>query len=129
VKKSLQLQIDGASWTAVPPPYRKSCPFLVTQNEATVDFLGALLWVGITSVSIRLPSWWLASQWALVRYVAAADHRTRRLRLPEAADDLDTHHKKVLSDDWGGPSTSVARDSVAIQVRRPRGIRDAGSSG
>jgi hypothetical protein len=66
-----------------------------------VDFLGALLWMGITSVSIQMPYWWLASQWAILRYIAAADHTVRRLILHKAAEDLDTHHKKVLSDDWG----------------------------
>lgn len=52
------------------------------------------------SVPLRLPQWWLASQWAKIRYIAAADP-SARLRLHPAIDDLDTHQKKVLSDDWG----------------------------
>lgn len=101
MKKSLQLQVDRSSWSRVAQAYRKPCPFVTSQNEARVDFLRSLLWVGITSVSIRMPRWWLASQWAILRYIAAADHTTRMLRLHTAAEDLDSHHKKVLSDDWG----------------------------
>jgi hypothetical protein len=78
MKKSLELLIDGASWSSAPSAFRKSCPFVLSQKEATIDFLGALVWAGITGVSTRLPRWWLASQWAVIRYVAAADHTTRR---------------------------------------------------
>jgi hypothetical protein len=101
MKKSLQLMIDGPSWSSTPLTFRKPCPFAPTQSETTVDFLGGLVWAGVTSVPTRLPRWWIASQWAVTRYVAAADHTTRKLRLHPAVDDLDTHHKSVLSDDWG----------------------------
>ena len=52
------------------------------------------------SVPLNLPQWGLASQWAKVRYWAAADSGAP-LRLHPAIEDLDTHQKKVLSDDWG----------------------------
>lgn len=114
MKKSLQLLIDGASWSSAPPAFRKPCPFVLTQSEATVDFLGGLVCAGITSVPTRLPRWWLASQWAVIRYVAAADHTPRRLRLHAAIDDLDTHHKNVLSDDWG---VGLALQWLATRLR------------
>jgi hypothetical protein len=114
MKKSLQLLIDGTSWSSAPLAFRKSCPFVLTQSEATVDFLGGLVWAGIASVPTRLPRWWLASQWAVIRYVAAADHTTRRLRLHAAVDDLDTHHKNVLSDDWG---VGLALQWLATRLR------------
>ena len=50
---------------------------------------------------VQMPLWWLASKWAIVRYIAAADHTTRELRLHGSTIDLDSHHKTVLSDDWG----------------------------
>jgi len=56
--------------------------------------------MGKMSVPTQIPQWFLASQWAIVRYFAAVDASTR-LRLHPAVEDLDTHHKKVLSDDWG----------------------------
>lgn len=52
------------------------------------------------SVPLGLPRWWHASQWARIRYFAAAT-QSRPLRLHPAIKDLDTHQRKVLSDDWG----------------------------
>ncbi|HET8925270.1 MAG TPA: hypothetical protein VFN26_19970 [Candidatus Acidoferrum sp.] len=101
MKKTLQIEIDLASWSNSPPKYRKTCPFASNQTLARVDFLRAMLWIGVTSIPIQIPRWWLASQWAVLRYVAAADQSTRRLRLHTAIDDLESHHKTVLSDDWG----------------------------
>ncbi len=101
MKKHLRLAVDRESWSNVPPQYRKACPFSMGQRQAQVDFLGALLWTGRTSVSVDLPNWWLASKWAVIRYVAAADHMTQALRLNSAAKGLDFHNKAVLSDDWG----------------------------
>jgi len=72
MKKTLQLEIDLGSWSNSPPKYRKTCPFASTQTLARVDFLRALLWIGVTSIPIQIPRWWLASQWAVLRYVAAA---------------------------------------------------------
>jgi hypothetical protein len=101
MRKTLNLEIDRASWLGAPALVRKTCPFPAGQTQTSIDFLGALLWAGTSAVSIRMPQWWLASQWAILRYIGAADHSTGRLRLHEAANDLETHSKKVLSDDWG----------------------------
>jgi hypothetical protein len=100
MKKTFDFQVERNSWTSVPAAFRKRCPFAPSQTTASIDFGGALLWMGKMSVPLRLPQWWLASQWANVRYIAAADP-SPRLRLHPAIDDLDTHQKKVLSDDWG----------------------------
>ena len=99
--KTLNLHIDRASWATVLPPYRRRCPFPAGQTHTRISFPHALLWIGITSVPIRIPRWWLASQWALLRYFAAANHQETTLCLHEAVDDLEKHHKQVLSDDWG----------------------------
>jgi hypothetical protein len=99
--KTLNLHIDRASWTTALPPYRRRCPFPAGQTHTRISFPHALLWIGITSVPIRMPRWWLASQWAQLRYLAAADHQETTLRLHEAVDDLEKHQKQVLSDDWG----------------------------
>lgn len=101
MKKTLRLEIDRASWSSVLPKYKKSCPFAANQIAARIDFLRAMLWIGVMSVPIQIPRWWLASQWAVLRYIAAADHGNQRLRLHPAIDDLESHHKTVLSDDWG----------------------------
>lgn len=101
MKKALQLEIDLASWSNPSPKYRKPCPFAANQTATRIDFLRAMLWIGVVSMPIQIPRWWLASQWAVLRYVAAADQTTRRLRLHTAIDDLESHHKTVLSDDWG----------------------------
>jgi hypothetical protein len=99
MKKSLALQVDRASWP-VSPAGVSQCPFSVHQNRVTIDFLGALAWMGKMSVPLGLPRWWHASQWARIRYFAAANP-SRPLRLHPAIKDLDTHQRKVLSDDWG----------------------------
>lgn len=101
MNKLLRLDVDRLSWGNAPEEYKKSCPFSIVAGETRVDFLGALLLLGMTSVSIRIPSWCMASQWAILRYVGAADPRSERLRLDPATEDLDTHHVRVLSDDWG----------------------------
>jgi hypothetical protein len=101
MQKTLDLQIDASSWASAPLAFRKRCPFSTTQSATSIDFLTALLWAGTTAISIRMPQWWLASNWAILRYVGAADHTTNRLRLHAASEDLETHSKKVLSDDWG----------------------------
>lgn len=60
-----------------------------------------MLWVGMMSVSSRMPQWWAASIWAVVRYFAAVDQGVPELRLHEAIEDIDSNPKRVLSDDWG----------------------------
>jgi hypothetical protein len=133
MNKTLQLEIDLASWSNPPPKYRKPCPFAASQTVTSIDFLRALLWIGVVSMPIQIPRWWLASQWAVLRYVGAADHTTRRLRLHTAIDDLESHHKTVLSDDWGvGLSLQwlsakmrykhVAHGAFAMQALRAGGI-------
>lgn len=101
MRKILDLQIDAPSWLNAPLAFRKACPFSTSAATTSIDFLTALLWAGTTAISIRMPQWWLASNWAILRYLGAADHTTSRLRLHAASDDLETHSKKVLSDDWG----------------------------
>jgi len=133
MKKSVQLVIDRPSWSKTSPRYRKTCPFSTNQTLARIDFLRAMLWIGVTSIPIQIPCWWVASQWAILRYVAAADHGTRRLRLHFAVDELESHHKTVLSDDWGvGLSLQwlavrigykhVVHGGFAMQALRARGI-------
>jgi hypothetical protein len=101
MRKSLALQVDKSSWDAVPPKFRKTYPFSGVPKVTSVNFLRALLWVGVSSVPVQMPLWWLASKWAIVRYIAAADHSTNNLRLHISTDNLDSHHKTILSDDWG----------------------------
>jgi hypothetical protein len=133
MKKTLQLEIDLASWSTPPPKYRRPCPFAASQTVTRIDFLRAMLWIGVVSIPIQIPRWWLASQWAVLRYVGAADHTTRRLQLHAAIDDLESHHKTVLSDDWGvGLSLQwlaarmrykhVAHGAFAMQALRAGGI-------
>jgi hypothetical protein len=100
MKKTFVLDVARESWISVPAPFRKACPFPAAQKSVSIDFNGALLWMGKMSVPLKLPQWALASQWAKVRYYSAADTSTP-LRLHPAIDELDTHQKKVLSDDWG----------------------------
>lgn len=99
MKKSFALQVDRASWP-VSPAGVPQWPFSIHQQRVTIDFLGALAWMGKMSVPLGLPRWWHASQWARIRYFAAAT-QSRSLRLHPAIKDLDTHQRKVLSDDWG----------------------------
>lgn len=101
MRKNLQLDIDFPSWPKAPIKYKKTCPFAANENPASIDFLRAMLWVGVTSIPIQIPRWWLVSQWALLRYVAAVDPASQSLQLRSAVDDLDSHHKTVMSDDWG----------------------------
>ena len=89
------------SWRSAPPAYRKVCPFSSQNFQSSVDFRRAMLWAGMMSVSPRMPQWWTASQWAVLRYFGAVDGSVTALRLHEAIDEIDTHPKKVLSDDWG----------------------------
>jgi len=100
MKKTFVLDVAPESWSSVPDAFRKPCPFPAAQKSASIDFNGALLWMGKMSVPLKLPQWALASQWAKVRYYAAADI-SKRLRLHPAIKELDTHQTKVLSDDWG----------------------------
>jgi hypothetical protein len=100
MQKTFVFEVDRASWTSVRPALRKTCPFPTGSNRASIDFDGALLWMGRMSVPISLPQWSLASQWAKIRYGTATNPSTD-LRLHSAIEDLDTHQKKVLSDDWG----------------------------
>src|SRR5690348_8899171 len=99
MRKNLQLDIDFPSWPKAPIKYKKTCPFAANENPASIDFLRAMLWVGVTSIPIQIPRWWLVSQWALLRYVAAVDPASQSLQLRSAVDDLDSHHKTVMSDD------------------------------
>lgn len=82
--KTFALQVDRTSWTCVPQGLRKSCPFPSPQRTASIDFNGALLWMGKMSVPLQLPQWELATQWAKIRYYAAAgptaDLRLRTIR-------------------------------------------------
>ena len=66
-----------------------------------LDFLSALLWIGVLSISVRIPRWSSASIWARVRYLGMVDDSSDCLRLHPGVDDLDAHQKTVLSDDWG----------------------------
>jgi hypothetical protein len=70
-------------------------------SERDLDFLRALLWIGVLSIPVRIPRWWLAIRWAQTRYLGIVDDASTRLRLHPAAEDLDAHQKTVLSDDWG----------------------------
>jgi hypothetical protein len=99
--KAISIVVDQQSWTSAPPGYRKTCPFPVPAFNSNINFGRAMLRVGMMSVSPRMPQWWVASYWAVLRYFAAVDETVTALRLHEAVDDLDTHPKKVLSDDWG----------------------------
>jgi hypothetical protein len=106
--------IDHQSWQAAPPQFRKVCPFPQTTMTAALNFGRAMLWVGMMSVSPRMPQWWAASLWAVYRYFAAVDDKVPELRLHEAIEDIDTNPKKVLSDDWG---TGIAVEWLDAQFQ------------
>ena len=99
--KEIQVTVDRQSWLSTPTPYRKVCPFVSQGLPSSVDFRRAMLWAGLMSVSPRMPQWWTASQWAILRYFGAVDGTVGALRLHRAVDEIDIHPKKVLSDDWG----------------------------
>lgn len=94
MRKTLRLEIDRPSWTNVSPKYKKVCPFAANQILARIDFLRAMLRIGIMSKPIQIPRWGLASQWAVLRYIGAADHGNQKLRLHSAIDDLESQDKK-----------------------------------
>jgi len=93
--------VDQQSWAATPLQFRKQCPFPQATMTSAVDFGRAMMWVGMMSVSPRMPQWWAASLWAVYRYFAATDETVSELRLHESIEDIDPNPKKVLSDDWG----------------------------
>ena len=99
--KNIRVSVDQKSWTSPPPKYRKAFPFASLPPSSGIDFRRAMLWTGLMSVSPRMPQWWTASQWATLRYFGAVDGTVAALRLHSAVDEIDTHPKKVLSDDWG----------------------------
>ena len=78
------------------PPVLQAPP-----QTSDVDFLEALLWMGIVGVSPNMLGWWPAIRWAELRYLNAANHETDALRLHPSLVELDTHHLRALSDDWG----------------------------
>lgn len=101
--KQIDVEIDQSSWLTPPLEIRHPLPTQLTNypTNCDLDFLRALLWVGVLSIPVRIPRWWLAIRWAQVRYLGIVDDSSARLRLHPAADDLDAHQKMVLSDDWG----------------------------
>jgi hypothetical protein len=99
--KNIRVSVDQKSWTSPPPKYRKVFPFASLPPLSGIDFRRAMLWTGLMSVSPRMPQGWTASQWAILRYFGAVDGTLAALRLHSAVDEIDTHPKKVLSDDWG----------------------------
>jgi hypothetical protein len=101
LRKNIQILVDQQSWQTVRPQFRKVFPFNQLNQPDIVNFGRAMLWVGMMSVSPRMPQWWAASLWAVYRYFAAVDENVPELRLHESIEDIDTNPKKVLSDDWG----------------------------
>jgi hypothetical protein len=113
--KNIPIQIHQQSWqTARPPQYQKTCPFPKPTQVSALNFGRAMLWIGMMSVLSRMPQWWAASLWAVCRYFAAVDETIPELRLHEFIEDIDTHPKKVLSDDWG---TGVAIEWLDSQFQ------------
>src|SRR5258706_85340 len=82
-----------SSWLTPPLEIRHPLPTQLTNSPTNcdLDFLRALLWVGVLSIPVRIPRWWLAIRWAQVRYLGIVDDSSARLRLHPAADDLDAH--------------------------------------
>jgi hypothetical protein len=101
--KRIEVEIDQASWLVPPPAMRHPVPTQLTNypSDRDLDFLRALLWIGVLSIPVRIPRWWLSIRWAQTRYLGIIDGSSTRLRLHPAAEDLDAHQTTVLSDDWG----------------------------
>lgn len=94
--KQVQLKIDQGSWSGS----KKVFPFSTTGKTASIDYLMALLWIGVASVPVNIPGWPASIQWAQLRYFCTANNATQ-LRLRPEANEVDSHHKTVMSDDWG----------------------------
>jgi hypothetical protein len=114
LRTNIEIVINQQSWQTSRPQFRKVCPFPQTTMTSAVNFGRAMLWVGMMSVSPRMPQWWAASLWAVYRYFAAVDDKVPELRLHECIEDIDTNPKKVLSDDWG---TGVAVEWLDSQFQ------------
>jgi len=114
LRTNIEIVVDQQSWQTSRPQFRKVCPFPQTTMTSAVNFGRAMLWVGMMSVSPRMPQWWAASLWAVYRYFAAVDDKVPELRLHECIEDIDTNPKKVLSDDWG---TGVAVEWLDSQFQ------------
>jgi hypothetical protein len=114
LRKNIEILVDQQSWQTVRPQFRKVFPFNQLNQSDVVNFGRAMLWVGMMSVSPRMPQWWASSLWAVYRYFAAVDENVPELRLHESIEDIDTNPKKVLSDDWG---TGVAVEWLDSQFQ------------
>jgi hypothetical protein len=102
LRKTVDLTIDRSSWTGSPAEYRHAFPRALGKSGTTeVDVFGSLVLVGILTVPRRAVACSLASYWAHLRYCAAIDYARDDLRLLPEWDELDSHQKTILSDDWG----------------------------
>jgi hypothetical protein len=101
--KRIDVEIDQASWLTSPQGKQHPFPAQLASQPVyhDLDFLRALLWIGVLSIPVRIPRWWLAIRWAQTRYLGIVDDASPDLRLHAGAEDLDAHQKAVLSDDWG----------------------------
>jgi hypothetical protein len=77
--KEIRIVVDQQSWTSAPPGYRKTCPFPIPAFDSDINFGRAMLRVGMMSVSPRMPQWWVASYWAVLRYFATQQLKPVRL--------------------------------------------------
>jgi hypothetical protein len=94
--KALRLVIDANSWNGS----GKVFPFSELDSMTHINFPMALLRIGLASVPVGIPHFFLAIRWAQLRYGWMTNGRPI-LKLRDEADDLDIHYKKLLSDDWG----------------------------
>lgn len=102
MRKTVGLAIDSASWTSAPIEFRHSIPNSFPTSQLTeVEFLGSLLQIGLLTVPWRGAECSLALYWAHVRYCAAIQFDATGLVLTPEWEDLDSHQKTILSDDWG----------------------------
>jgi hypothetical protein len=96
VFKKVGLAIHQDSWAGT----GKVFPFGSCPAVDSIDYLRALLWIGVASVPVNIPGWMESIHWAQLRYFSTAMAQDG-LKLRLEAKDLDAHHKTVLSDDWG----------------------------
>lgn len=96
MNRTLDVVIDQASWGSKPVP-----PELIARTgKRDVNVLAALLFTAIATRPPTVRGFDLSDSWAWFRYLPAMANGSE-LRLRPEWEDVDTHQKRVLSDELG----------------------------
>jgi hypothetical protein len=97
IARTLTVQVDAASW-----PQGKQVPVALSSLSGTqqVDMLAVMREISLRTAPPNSKGFDLASNWAVWRYIPALAKGSHLLLRPEW-NDIDSHQKTILSDDWG----------------------------